>query len=278
MFDCLILGGGPAGLTAAIYLQRFRRNICLVDNGQSRARKIPLSRNYPGFPDGINGNQLLALLKRQLRNVGGSPTRGTVTALQWHADGFRAECGDRTLTARTVLLATGIVDVEPELAGYERLRDTGVVRFCPVCDGFEYRDERIAIIGSGAHGQREYDFIRNYSEHVSYFDLTAEPGAIRSLGYQEEKGGVWIELANGAREDFDVLYCALGTQVRSAPALALGAEHDEHGCLKVDAHCETSVSGLFAAGDVVAGLDQIAVATGQAAIAATAIHNRLRSV
>lgn len=279
MFDCLIIGAGPAGLTAAIYLQRFHRHICVVDSGQSRARRIPLSRNYPGFPDGVNGNQLLALMKRQLRKNGGAVTKGTVSALRKREDGtFEAHGGERALDARTVLLATGIVDIEPQLPGFEELRDSGLVRYCPVCDGNEYSGKRIAILGSGAHGMREFEFIRSFSERVTYFALDTGAGNIRSLAYQHETGGIRVDLADGTQQDFDVMYCALGCDVRSAPALALGAEHDERGCINVDAHCETSVSGLYAAGDVVNALDQIAVATGHAAIAATAIHNRLRNV
>lgn len=277
MLDCLIIGGGPAGLTAAIYLQRFHRHISVVDAGQSRARRIPLSRNYPGFPDGVNGNQLLALMKRQLRKVGGAVTKANVTQLRKLDDGsFEAQCGGRTLVARTVLLATGIVDIEPQLPGFEALRDTGLIRYCPICDGNEYSGKRIAILGSGAHGMREFEFIRGFSERVTYFGLDTAAGNIRSLAYQPDNGSIRVEQVDGTQQDFDVMYCALGCDVRSAPALTLGAEHDKRGCINVDAHCETSVSGLYAAGDVVNALDQIAVATGHGAIAATAIHNRLR--
>jgi thioredoxin reductase (NADPH) len=278
VLDCLIIGAGPAGLTAAIYLQRFHRHIGVVDSGKSRARRIPLSRNYPGFPDGVNGNQLLALMKRQLRKNGGAVTKGLVTELRRIEDGsFEAHCGERTLTARTVLLATGIVDIEPQLPGFEELRDSGLVRYCPICDGHEYSGKRIAILGRGAHGMREFEFIRHFSARVTYFGLDTGAGNIRSLAYQPDCGGICVEQADGTQQDFDVLYCALGCDVRSAPALTIGADHDERGCLNVDAHCETSVSGLYAAGDVVNALDQIAVATGHAAIAATAIHNRLRA-
>jgi thioredoxin reductase (NADPH) len=278
VLDCLIIGAGPAGLTAAIYLQRFHRHICVVDSGQSRARRIPLSHNYPGFPEGINGNKLLARMRRQLRGNGGAVTKGTVTELRRNDDGtFEAQCGKRTLAARTVLLATGVVDIEPQLPGFMELRDLGLVRYCPICDGHEYSGKRIAILGSGAHGMREFEFIRNFSARVTYFGLDTGAGNIRNLAHQPDSDCIRVEQADGITHDFDVLYCALGCDVRSAPALTIGADHDERGCLNVDAHCETSVRGLYAAGDVVNALDQIAVATGHAAIAATAIHNRLRT-
>jgi thioredoxin reductase (NADPH) len=277
VFDCLIVGAGPAGLTAALYLQRFRRAICIVDSDDSRARKIPLSRNYPGFPEGVNGRQLLALMRKQLRNVGGTVARGTVTQLRQNADGsFEAEVEGRKLVARTILLATGLVDIEPDIPGYERIKDTGLVRFCPVCDGFDFTGRRIGMIGRGAHGLREFEFVKNFSDRVTWLGMDPGEERIRQMLYVDDMGSIEVEMAEGARHLFDVLYCALGCTVRSNLAVELGALHDERRCLLVNEHLESSVKGLYAAGDVVSGLDQLAVATGQAAVAATAIHNFLR--
>jgi thioredoxin reductase (NADPH) len=274
VFDCLIVGAGPAGLTAAIYLRRFLRSICIVDSNQSRAQRIPLSRNYPGFPNGINGKELLALLRTQLGEFGGTVTEGVATNLRRAADGsFTADVAGRTVAARTVLLATGVVDVEPDLAGYEQVKDSGLIRFCPVCDGFEFADQRVGIIGTGAHGMREFEFIRDFSERVTYLGLDC---GVKPVRIMNDHGGIGIELEDGSVQRFDVVYCALGCKVRSTLAVELGAQHDEHGCFIVSAHQETNIEGLYAAGDVVSGLDQLAVAAGHAAIAATAIHNRLR--
>ncbi len=272
--DCLIVGAGPAGLTAAIYLRRFLRSICLMDNGQSRARRIPLSHNYPGFPRGINGEELLALLKTQLAQFEGAVTEGTVTNLRRsESGGFRAEVAGREVEARTVLLATGVVDVEPDIPGYEHVKDSGLVRFCPVCDGFEFTDQRVGILGRGAHGMREFEFIREFSNRVTYVGLDSGPKPVHIAC---DHGGIGIAFDDGKTQRFDVVYCALGCNMRSNLALDLGAAHDEQGGCIVDAHQETNIEGLFAAGDVVSGLDQLTVAVGQAAIAATAIHNRLR--
>ncbi len=297
MFDCLIIGAGPAGLTAGIYLQRFYRSVIIVDNGQSRASKIRLSNNYPGFPNGIKGEELLARLRQQLEKFGGEIRHGTVTSVRKDPDQvFSAEFNSQIIGAKTVLLATGVVDIEPNLEGYEGIRNSNLVRFCPICDGFEHSDQRIAIIGSGIHGVRESEFIKNFSPHVSFICLAVEP-AIRHQAHDQlitadipvlvgagskicisndNDQCIDIKTTDGLIHQFDALYCALGCRVRSDLALSLGASHDEQHGLIVDQHLETSVSGSYAAGDVVSGLDQLAVATGQAAIASTAIHNRLR--
>lgn len=298
MLDCLIVGAGPAGLTAAMYLARFRRRIAVVDAGESRARSIPRSHNFPGFPDGIPGPELLERLRAQARAHGAEIILDRVSQLEGDIDsGFTAQLGLQQLHARTVLLATGVRDLEPALEGFEAARQQGLIRYCPICDGYEYRDRRIGVIGEGEHGIREIEFIRTFSERLTYIPvdgagslppewrdrLAAQQATVlhrptRILTDAASNAPLSIETAAGDAQPFDVLYCALGCVVRSELALQLGAGCDGQRCLVVDAHLCTSVPGLYAAGDVVSSLDQLAVAMGQAAIAATAIHNQLRKL
>src|SRR5215210_2199336 len=111
MLDCLVVGGGPSGLIAAIYLGRFRRDVRVIDAGGSRASLIPTSHNYPGFPDGISGRELLVRLREQARRYGAQLTAGNVEHLEQGADcAFRARAGTEVVEARTVILATGAMD------------------------------------------------------------------------------------------------------------------------------------------------------------------------
>ncbi len=295
--DCLIVGAGPAGLAAGIYLRRFYRSVLIVDAGNSRAAQIPRSNNYPGFPDGINGAELLKRMRRQLKRFGGSVISGTVHQLCKLAENeFVAEAGKEVITARCVLLATGVVDIEPQIEGFLQVKTAGLIRFCPICDGFEFTDKRIGVIGAGQHGVREVRFIRNYSKDLTLIGLSPNDhldrplctwlrykqvklilGAGRRLFINEGDAAqsVHLEMTDGSVHTFDLLYCALGSHVQSQLAVDMGACCDPDNGLKVDEHLETSITGLYAAGDVVSSLDQLTVAVGQAAIASTAIHNHL---
>jgi thioredoxin reductase (NADPH) len=290
MLDCLIVGGGPAGLTAAIYLARYRRAALLVDDGASRAAMIPASHNYPGFK-GIAGPDLLARLREQALLYGAALECGRVATLRQGAPGgFVAQWHSREVSARTVLLASGLVDECLPIEGLEVAVSSGAVRYCPICDGFEAIDRRIGIFGSDEEACRKALFLRTYSRSVVMFETGRGTVAAGMRQMMNEAGieqagrpvraactenAVMVTVEHGERIDLDVLYPALGCEVRSELAVALGADCTDNGNLKVDAHQQTTVERLYAAGDVVSDLHQLAVATGHAAIAATSIHNRL---
>jgi thioredoxin reductase (NADPH) len=290
--DCLIIGGGPAGLTAATYLARFRRRVLVIDEGKSRAALIPLSHNYPGY-SGISGPDLLALMRRQAEQHGALYRQGCVTAVEHGEEhSFVALTEAEPIRARTVLLATGVVDINPGLAGLARAVQDGALRYCPICDGYEAIDQRIGVLGTVKSAARKAMFLRTYSTDVTLLP-TENPApedeekiaALRKAGVKlakatvrdiEMKGEkILVLLANGETCELDVFYPALGCDVRSDLAKALGARTDELGCLMVDQRQKTGIPGLLAAGDVVSDLDQISVAVGHAAVAATTIHNAL---
>ncbi len=292
--DCVIIGAGPAGLSAAIYLARFRRSVRLIDAGNSRAALIPLSYNYPGFPEGISGTELLQRLREQAGHFGVHVIHDAVERVEKQEDGnFLSHCSQGNLRSRMVLLATGLKDIEPQIPAIRQAIADGLVRYCPICDGYEAAGKRVAVIGQGEKCFKEALFIRHFTDDLTIITLDedlhlsdiqrqtlAEQGIKLVRGpivriHRTDKNIVVHCLQDTQIHDFDTVYSMLGVQVHSALAQALGAQDDKNGNLLVDAHLQTSVSGLYAAGDVVSGLDQIAVATGHAAIAATAIHNRL---
>lgn len=296
--EVLIIGAGPAGLTAATYLGRFRRRTLVMDAGAPRACWIPLSHNMPGFPAGITGADILKRMREQAREYGAVIAPGRVETLARDGEGFVAEIGGRAIRARAVLLATGVVDHHPDLPGVEQAVQKALVRICPICDGYEATDKAVAVIGHDDKGAREAAFMRTYSSRVTLIHI----GAPDALSRRDELDRLGVELIFAPLEAivieqdrvtaltwkgpggtaqtraFDLVYSALGTSPNADLAKGLGARLYDDGRLEVDLHQATSVPGLYAAGDVVRGLNQIAVATAEAAVAATDIHNRLRRI
>ena len=292
--DCIIVGAGPAGLTAAIYLARYHLSIRMFDCGTSRTSWIPTSHNHAGFPDGIHGEELLERMREQAAKYGALREPKRVCDLAKDGDTFIVTCDDETYRARSVLLATGVVNNRPDGID-DQLHDEamarGLIRYCPVCDGYEVTDKQVGVIGTGEHGTAEAQFLRGYTADLTLIsphgdhDLSDEcsaalddAGIVRVTGpcgdFEIAGDKFAVETAQG-RMEFDSVYPALGSVVRSGLAKSCGAEVTDKDCIIVGDHMETSVPGLFAAGDVVLGLDQISHAMGQAGVAATTIRNHL---
>ena len=292
--DCLIVGGGPAGHTAAIYLARFHLKVCLVDANQSRALQIPLTRNHAGFPDGISGRDLLARMRDQALRYEVELVHGTVVSLARGQGGRILVTTEQDIfEARAVLLATGVVNHRPDMDAttHDTALARGLLRYCPICDGYEVTDKRIAVLGEGERGAKEALFLRSYSADITLLlsgpedemndkdrEMLGAAGIRRVAG---PVGAITIDESSisvtmsGNTLRFDTLYPALGSTIRSELAAGLGAERSDEGCLLVDAHQRTNIAGLYAAGDVVLGLDQISHAMGEGGVAATTIRNDL---
>ena len=293
--DCAIVGAGPAGLIASVYLGRFRRAIRVFDAGGSRASWIPTSHNLPGFPQGIGGADFLARLREQAARYGAQVEAVTIDRIERRDDGFLLHAGERAWQAAHVILATGAADIEPALPNLPDAVRRGLIRHCPICDGYEVIGQRVAVIGSGRKLALEASFLRDYTEQLQVVGLPPGPQLPSSERRLLEARGVRVfdlpvidvsiegqrivalRLADGSVLQVDTVYSALGSVVRSDLARALGADALRNGDLQVDRkNMATSVPGLYAIGDVVNGLSQISVAAGHAALAATAVHHRLR--
>lgn len=291
MLDCLIVGAGPAGLTAAIYLARFHLKVAIVDAGQSRALWIPETHNHAGYPDGISGRVLLERIRQQAVQYGAKIWDGRVFELGKDGGAFTVKYGDDEIKASNVLLATGVVNRRPDMDDdlHEKALASGGLRYCPICDGYEVTDKKVAVIGTGERGLAEAEFLRSYTGDVTLIspdgphDLDADQqSAATRLGIELVDGPAKIErltddgVAVSLRErelSFASIYPALGSDVNNMLAKMLGAKCGEDDGIIVDTHQRTSVPGLYAAGDVVIGLDQISHAMGEGGVAAVTIRN-----
>lgn len=291
--DCLVIGGGPAGLTAAIYLARFHLSLKVIDAGDSRAALIPCTHNHAGFPEGISGKDLIARMKEQAQKYGAGIETGRVMRIARDGDIFEAHWGGGTIRARSVLLATGVSNRKPPMDEdlHAEALARGLIRYCPICDGYEVTDKKVGVIGDDSHGVAEAVFLRGYTAditliapHAAHALKPEDDARLKELGIQAVDGPchavaidqdcIVVDTARGPLR-FDSVYPALGSDIHSDLAGSLGAELAETGCIIIDDHQRTTVPGLYAAGDVVLGLDQISHAMGAAGIAATTIRNDL---
>jgi len=268
--------------------------VLLFSTGAPRACWSPWNRNYPGFPDGISGAELVQRFQQQAEtfNVRTIPER--VERITRSGDSFELSTDQQTVQARRVILATGTRDSWPDVPDVERLAGR-YIRVCPICDGYEGNGRRVGIIGCGDKPAREALYLRQWSDDVtlfSYGDRAIDPELLERVRKEgvniidaplsgieprspDAEHEVSVHLRGGEQREIDLLFSALGCGPRSELVRSLGARLDEDGYIQVDAMQATSVPGLYAVGDVASSINQVTVAVGQAAIAATAVHNGL---
>lgn len=296
LYDCIVVGAGPAGLSAALYLARYRRRTLVLHDDSARALRIPKTHNAPGFADGISGPDLIERMTRHAAEYGAQFDQARVSTAATDGDGFVLSADDgRHWRSRAVILATGInlnqIDLPHD--DHEQAIHDNILRYCPVCDAYEHIDRRIGIIGCDESGAAEALFMRRYSR-----DITLIPRVYAELDPDENQqmadAGIRVieppveRYEPGSREmriwlkgvsdplSFDVIYPALGVTPRTGLAVQLGIAVDRKGRCSPDSVFQTAVPGAWCAGDIVDGLDQISVAMGHGAIAGTKAHNWLR--
>lgn len=295
-FDCAVIGGGPGGLVSALYLRRYRRRVVLIHSGIPRASWIPETRNLIGFPDGISGQALLARMRRQLAKLGCEkiPAKAVVKRLpkKGNEPAFQVEAGAETLKVRRVILATGIEDGQPALPNLNQLRRSGLLRYCPVCDAYDYCGCKVGVLAIDDHGIEKALFLRKFTpkielvipeEHILNSTRTL---GLRKAGIhvhrgglaavEETKSGLVISLDSGKTVRVDVAYPAYGARLIETAFTSLkGLRRAKSGFIITTTEQRTSIPGLYAVGDCVNLLAQLSVAAGQGAVAATTINEEL---
>ncbi len=295
-WDCIIVGAGPAGLSAALYMARFRRRVLVLHDGKARAARIPKTHNAPGYDSGIAGTQLLERMTRHCMDHGARMREAHVAAIAHDDDRFTLTADDgREWTASTVILATGLclnqIDIPHEV--HEQAIADNVLRYCPICDGYEHIDKALAVVGCDEQGAAEALFLRQYTRDITllpraYAELDPddidrlEAANVRVIQSpiadylpRQDSFDIAVEGPEGVLS-FDVVYPALGMVPRTELAEKIGLKLDDGGRVSTDSPHGTAIPGLYCAGDIVEGLAQISVAMGHGAIAATKAHNWLR--
>jgi len=286
-YDVLIIGGGAAGLNAALVLARARRRVAVVDEG--RPRNAPASHMH-GFlsRDGIPPADVLALGRDEVLRYGGELISGAVTTL---ARGFRATLDDgTTLLARRVLVTTGLRDQIPDIPGLAERWGRDVLH-CPYCHGYEVRDQALGVLGGDQGAVAHALLIRQWSNDVMLFTsshpLTPEQQeALQARGVAVESRPIrrmsveadalrGVELEDGQVVPRSAVFVRPAFVPNDSLLRGLGCESDEHGWTVHDAGGATSVAGLYVAGNASDPRAQVITAAGQGSASAIAINNDL---
>lgn len=292
-WDALIIGGGIAGLSAAIYLARAKREVLIVDEGKSLARWEPHVQNYLGFPEGIAGDELLERGHKQGTQFGAQFAEDHIDELhQASHDIFRAIGRRGSYEARRVLLATGIFHLPPDIPGVSECLGHSMF-FCKDCDGFRCEGKRIGIFGWNDEAVeyalamllyspcvfifqngREPTWSPQHEQWLREYEIPVYPEKVVDV-HHCDRAVKWLELANGIRVELEALFTTRGDVYHNKLARQAGAKTDAEGVIQVD-HCmRTNVPGLYAAGCVTPSNCQMIIAAGDGAQAGQAINRSL---
>jgi thioredoxin reductase len=291
MWDCIIVGAGPAGLNAALVLGRARRRVVVLDHGQPRNYATHEMHGVLGH-DGLDPADLRARGRAELARYGVEVVSAEIQGAE-ALDGFvRLASARGGHVARTVLLATGMLDEVPEIPGFAGVWGTSA-HTCPYCDGFEHRDERLAVLASGDRGEHLAALLRQWSDDV--FLLSNGPHGLaveqltrlRALGIRiievpvvgldgDDDGRLRrVRLANGEMLERDALFFYVGWRLRNDVARRLGCRLREDGSIAVDSDQATTVDRVYAAGNCADPRALVPAAAGSGVTAAVAINVRL---
>lgn len=294
--DLLVIGAGPAGLTAAIYAERSGiKSVILEKAGIGGQVAItPVVENYPGF-EKIEGGRLMDLMARQAAQYTGIHENEEVLDIHKKSDGrFEVKTNRAEYTVKAVLIATGAVSKKAGVPGEKNFYGRGV-SYCAACDGYFFRDgKKVIVVGGGNTAATEALYLKNIGVDVTLVHrrdkLRAEKflqqgltdnkipvlwnSAIKEILGDDLVTGVVVEnTVDGSVKTIPVdgVFIAVGYSPDNALARKLGAVTGKEGYIKVDAGQRTNIKGIYAAGDITGGVKQIVTAVGQGAVAAMTI-------
>lgn len=291
IYDCLVIGAGPAGLSAAIYLGRFNRSVLVVDKHTGRSSYAQINENYLGFPEGIPARELRKLGKQQAKKFGATFVTDEILQLTKQKDTFVAQ-GRDTYYGKTVILATGVVDLFPLFPQMKQYVGKSLF-WCITCDGYKARNKRVIIVGHNDEAivtclqflsyTPELTFLLNCDieqssisegrkQQLKDHSIPFIEGVIKRVsggnGYLKE-----VILHDGRTLSIDLIFNQQGAVPNSVLAQEIGVRRNEKGYIHIDTEQRTNISFVYAAGDVTNDYShQIATAVHEGSMAAQAAN------
>ncbi len=289
-YEVIIIGGGPAGLSAAIYTSRAGLNTLVLDVPNQLLEKTEEIDNYFGFPDGISGSQLLKNGRQQAERFGAKILENKALLTKLNGENYTVETAEDKFTSRSLVITTGIQHKKPPLKGLEKFEGRGV-SYCVVCDAPLYRNKKVGLIGSEDLVAKEALELYEFTENIKILTNGKKVQMPESLQKKLEQKQIPIEkkkldkvvgeefltgiIINGKEEKLDGLMIAQGTSGSLDFARSLGVMIED-GVLSVDKKMSTGVPRVYAAGDCTGGARQISTAVGEGSKAALSLINDLR--
>lgn len=287
MYDLIVIGKGPAGLSAAIYAVRAGLKVLVVGRDAGALQKAEKIENYLGFAEPISGSRLLEQSTAQVKRLGAEIIDSEVTGIGWQ-EHFNIRTTNAEYQALSIVLATGVPRRKASVAGLTEFEGRGV-SYCATCDAFFYRGKKVAVIGDGDYAFHEAGELKEFAAEITLLTngrdykgqqqdelIKINTAKISGVSGDEEKIRT-VNFADGNTLDIDGVFIAEGTASALDLALKLGLENDGKSIV-VDKKQQTNLPGLFAAGDCTGGLLQIAVAAGEGAQAGVTAASFVKSL
>ena len=267
-YDVIIIGSGPAGISAALYAKRANLNVLIISNGEGALKKVKKIENYYGIERPVSGEELEKMGIEQAKNLGVKMVKDEVINISYNSK-FSVETVNRMFECKKVIIATGSSRKKPNIKGITELEGKGI-SYCAICDGFFFKNKNVAVLGSKEYALHEAEQLKNVTENVKIL-TDGEPIAqnrsnefeINEKKVREFRGTdklEEVEYADGTIDKIDGLFIAIGTASSSDLAKKLGVILDKNNNIIVDKEMQSNIHGLFACGDCTGGTLQIAKA------------------
>ena len=282
MYDLIVIGAGPAGISAGIYAKRAGIKVLILYKGESNVEKATIIDNYYGFTNGINGNELYENGIKQAQNLGIELKKEEVLDIEKNDANFNLYTEKEKYSAKSVIIATGNKKIKPEIKGIEEFEGKGI-SYCAICDGFFYRNKKVAVIGNGKFAIKEIKELQNISDSIILLTNGKENENnyknVNTKKIKQIKGDTkvkQIEFEDGKKIDIDGVFVAIGEAGAIDFAKKLGIPIKNNSII-VDENMQTNISGMYACGNATGGLLQICKATYEGAKAGLSAANFVKN-
>ena len=281
MINLIIIGAGPAGISASLYAKRANNNVLILYNGESNLEKAEKIDNYYGFENGISGKELYDIGIKQAENIGVKVKKEEVLHIEQITNGFEIKTAENTYESKALIIATGNKKIRPNIKGIQEFEGKGI-SYCAICDGFFYKNKNVVVIGNGKFAVNEANILKNIAKSVTILTNGEQMNTdsnfqINTMKIKQISGGLRVEeivFEDNSILEIDGVFVALGEAGGTDFAKKIGILTNNDNIV-VNEKMETNVKGIFSCGNTNGGLLQVSKAVYEGAVAGLSAANYL---